>query len=327
MNNGGTPGQGGQNPQDPYARRPGPDERNPYGPPDAGGGQPSEDAPGPGVPQPGVPQPGIPRYGQYAPPGYQAPAPVPTGQPAPWAPPSIGESHRFAWQAFGRSAGVWIAMGLLFLVAGGAVFLVMNPWFGQAFGDLPDVMSSSDPDAVDRWTARFTAASTEPVALALTALAGVILQVMGMTFYAAALASTRRRRIGFADFFALRNWGGILLLAVLTSLIDGVLGMIPVLGGFLQIAVGVLLVAAPYFVLAGNMSALDAITASFRLVTAHLGLVVLAYLIVVAYMFASACTCGLAFFVIGPFSVIFGAHLFRRLQGEPVEAAQPPMAA
>ncbi|RPF20593.1 hypothetical protein [Myceligenerans xiligouense] len=337
-NDGGVPGQGGQNPQDPYGPSGG-EQQDPYGRPAAGGGQPQSPGgpqepggqqPGPpqygqpqyGQPQYGQPQYGQPQYGQYAPPGYQAQTPVPTGSSVPWAPPSIGESHRYAWQSFGRNAGVWIAMGLLFAAVAATVFVVMNPWIPQAFAQLPEVSASGDQSAVTRWQAEFTAASMEPMAMLLTTLSTVIVQVMGMTFYAAALASTRKRRIGFGDFFAVRNWGAVLLLALLTVVIGTVLGMLPVLGWLLQIVAGLLLVAAPYFVLAKDLNAFEAITSSVKLVTSHLGIVVLAYLIAVAYSFAAVCTCGLGFLAIGPFSVLFGAHLFRRLQSEPIEAEQ-----
>lgn len=331
-NDGGVPGPGGQNPQDPSGQQPGGGPQNPYGPPAAGGGQPQP----PGSPQPGGRQPGVPpygqppygqphgqpQYGQYAPPGYQSQTPVPTGPSVPWSAPSVGESHRFGWQSFGRNAGVWIVMGLLFVVLSATVFFVMNPWFVEGFSQIPEVAQSSDPDAIARWEADFTAAGTGPMTLLLSALASIVIQVMGMTFYAAALASTRKHRIGFGDFFAVRNWGAVLLLAVLMGLISGVLGLVPFLGWILQIVVGVLLVAAPYFVLARDVNAVEAISSSVRLVTSNLGVVVLAYLIAVAYAIAAACTCGLGFFVVGPFSLIFGAHLFRRLQGEPVEAEQ-----
>lgn len=324
-NDGGVPGQGGWNPQDPYGQQAGGSPQNPYGPP-AGGGrpaQPSSGQPQPGGPQePGGQQPGLPQYGQYAPPGYQVPTPVSMGPSLSWSPPSIGESHRFAWQSFGRNAGIWIAMGLLLFVAGLVVFLVMSPWFGQAFAELPTVVQSSDPSARQRWEASFTAAAMEPGAQVLTALSGVVLQVMWMPFYAAALASTRKRRIGFGDFFALRNWGGILLLAVLMSVISRVVGLLPFASGIIQLVISMLLVAAPYFVLAKNMNAIEAISSSLRLVTSNLGIVILAFLIVLAYAFAAACTLGLGFLVLWPFASVLGAHLFRRLQGELVEAEQ-----
>ncbi|GAB3171392.1 hypothetical protein GCM10027059_39590 [Myceligenerans halotolerans] len=314
-NDGGVPGQGGQNPQDP---------QDPYGRPAAGGGwqQPPNGPQGPGEQQPGVPRYGQPQYGQYAPPGYQAQTPVPMGHSVPWAPPSIGESHRYAWQSFGRNAGVWIVMGLLLFVVGIVVYAVMNPWFGSALAQFPALMTTPDPAAIARWETEMTAASYEPAAVVFGALSGAMLQVISMTFYAAGLASTRKQRIGFGDFFALRNWAGILLLALLMVVISTVLGMIPVAGWLLSIVAGVLMIAAPYFVLAKDMNAIEAVTSSVKLVTSHLGIVVLAYLIVVGYAFASVCTCGLAFFVVWPFSAIFGAHLFRRLHGEPIEAEQ-----
>ncbi|MBE1877767.1 hypothetical protein [Myceligenerans pegani] len=322
-NDGGVPGQGGQNPQDPYGQQPG-GQQNPYGPPGADGGQPQQPPSGsqPEPPQYGQPQYGQPQYGQYAPPGYQAQTPVPMGHSVPWAPPSIGESHRYAWQSFGRNAGVWIVMGLLLVVVGGVVFFVMNPWFGAAFAQFPELMESSDPAAITRWEEELTSASMEPGAIVFSVISSVILQVLGMTFYAAALASTRKQRIGFGDFFALRNWGGILLLALLMVLISNVVALIPLVGWLIQLVVGVLLVAAPYFVLAKDMNAIQAISSSVRLVTSNLGLVVLAYLIVLGYTFAGACLCLIGLLVVAPFSVIFGAHLFRRLQGEPIEAEQ-----
>ncbi|GAB4083631.1 hypothetical protein GCM10028784_02610 [Myceligenerans cantabricum] len=274
-----------------------------------------------------MPQYGQPQYGQYAPHGYQQPMPPgPMGPSGGWSPPSIGGSHAFGWRSFGRNAGVWIAMVLLVAVVGGIVFSVMNPWFAQAFSELPEVAQGGDPAAIERWEAGFTEASTSPGALALSVLSGIVLQVLGMTFYAAALASTRKQRIGFGDFFALSNWGGILLLAVVLGVVSEIIGMIPFLGGIIQIVVSVLFVAAPYFVLAANMNAIQAISSSVRLVTSNLGIVVLGYLVVVGYTVAAACTCGLGLLVIAPFSVIFGAHLFRRVQGEPIEAEQAPAA-
>lgn len=329
-NDGGVPGQSGQYPQDPYGQQPG-QNPNPYGSPGQGGqdpyGQQGQPPQGPYGPQgtPGYGQ--QPQYGQYAPPGYQPPVPAPTGPAMPWSPPSIGESHRFGWRSFGRNAGVWIVMTLLLAVIGGGVFTALNPWMTQAFAEYGEIAQSGDPAEIERWAADLEEAGSSPSSALLGALSGLVMSILGMTFYAAALASTRRQRIRFGDFFALRNWGALLVYVLVVTVASGVLGLVPVAGGFLQIVVSVLLVAAPYYILSTDMNGIEAITQSVRLVSANLGIAVLGFLVFLGYTFAGACLCGLGLFVTFPFAVIFGAHLFRRVQGQPIEAEQGPAAA
>lgn len=325
-NDGGVPGQGGQDPQE-----------SPYGPPSPGGRpeQPHEQLnpygqqpvqPGPGAADPD-PYRQQPRYGQYAPPGYEFPAPVPSGQWAPPpAPPSVGQSHGFAWRSFGRNAGLWILWSLLFAVIAGGGFLLLNPWYPELISDAFEAASTGDSSASLQMSDEIEEQASSPAFLLTNSAFSLIMSVIGMTFYAGALASTRKQRIGFGDLFALRNWGGILLLALVTSVVSFVVGLIPFAAGFLQIVIGLLFVAAPYFVLDKGMNGIQAIGESVKLVTSNLGITVLGYLIVVAYTFAGACLCGLGLPAVFPFAAIFGAHLFRRLQDEPIEADQavPP---
>ncbi|GAA1867894.1 hypothetical protein [Myceligenerans crystallogenes] len=322
-NEGGVPGQGAQDPQDPPYGQPSPGGRpeQPNEQPNPYGQEPVQ--PGPQAPDPD-PYRQHPQYGQYAPPGYQFQAPVPTGPSVPWAPPSIGESHGFAWRSFGRNAGVWIVMVLLLGVVTIGGFFVANPWFLQTMSEMFDAAASGDQSASLRMNAEIEERATSPMFLLTNGVLGVVASVAGMTLYAGALASTRRQRIGFGDFFGLRNWGGILLLTVIVGVVGAVVGMIPFLGDLLGIVVGFLLVAAPYFVLDKQLNAIEAIGASFKLVTSNLGTGVLGYLVYIGYTFAGACLCGLGLFATFPFAVIFGAHLYRRLQNESIEADQNP---
>lgn len=320
-NDGGVPGQGGQHPQDPDVPR----DADPRGsgaeyPP----GSPSQTPSGWASPDPRD-QRGIPQYGQYAPPGYQYQAPVPTGPSAPWSQPSVGESHGFAWRAFGRSAGVWVAMVLLLGIVSLGSFVVFNPWYMESVSSALDAASAGDQTAAIRIQEQLAEQTASTSFILVNTLLGLVSQILGMTLYAAALASTRRRRVGFGDFFALRNWSGILLFAVVMTLVSFVTGLVPVLGSVLEIAVTLFTVAAPYFILDRELNAFEAIAQSVKLVSANFGIVILAGLIALGYTIAGACACGVGLLVVVPFATIFGAHLYRRLRGEPIEADRDPM--
>jgi len=70
-----------------------------------------------------------------------------------------------------------------------------------------------------------------------------------------------------------------------------------------------------------NMSATDAISASFRLCTNNLGPTILWYLLAILCFIAGAIVCLVGLLVAVPVVLVGLAYTFRRLQGEPV--AQP----
>lgn len=293
--------------------------RDPQDPDERRAGEPAPDEPWqPPYQQGPADRQGPPAYGQYAPEGYTPPPPSgdPYGRPAygrgpDEGPVRVGAAFSWAWSSFGRSAGPWIGATLVVLAIGLAASWLLTPSLRETFAAL------GDPTGLE-------AAATVELTLTdtlLGAVLSVVSTLLGAVLVHGALAATSRGTATFADFFALRNVPGILVLGLVNAVIDLVLAYVPVLGGMLQLVVSLFLVAAIFFVVHSGQDAITAIRSSATLVARNLGTVLVAVLLALALTFAGALLLGLGLLVAVPVTVLLGAYLFRRLVGEPVAPA------
>ncbi|CAM3814573.1 hypothetical protein [Isoptericola cucumis] len=274
----------------------------------------SESAGGPPEQEPGPRQP--PAYGQYSSGGEPQPpqggyGPPPAGPPDPYRPGgdrpvSVGEAFSWAWSSFGRSAGPWLGAMLIVLMIGGAASVLLTP-------DLRMVIENYDDPNLATDLLQSTATVTDVLLAAVLAVVNIVL---GALLAHGALAATHRGRAQFADFFAVRHLGAVLLLGVINGLLTFVLAFVPLLGSVLRLVIGFFLAAALFFVVDKGQDAVTAIRSSARLVSRHAGIVLLTIVLCLVTVFVGFLLCFVGAFVAVPVAMLTGAFVYRRLTGE-----------
>lgn len=274
----------------------------------------------PPAPQYGQPPAGSSPYGQPAPGGYPPPPPGYGQAPGAYPPPAggygapvpaspIGETFSYGWRKFTQSGGLFIVAGLVWFVIAIVVFFVVAAIFG-GFGALLD----PDGDGVSNGIG-FGFSIGFIVVSAAFALVSYLIQA---AFIRAALAVTEGRQLQFGDFFKFVDAGPIILTALLLAAIGVVLNLIPFFGGIITIAVNFLLFFTFWFVIDKHLSPVDALKASYQLVTANLSTTVLFYLLCILIIIAGAVLCGVGLLVAVPVVLLATAFLFKRLLGDPI---------
>jgi len=152
---------------------------------------------------------------------------------------------------------------------------------------------------------------------AVAAIVGYLIQA---AFIRAALNVTEGRQLGFGDFFKFVEPGPVILTALILALIGAVLNIIPFFGGLAAIVVNFLLMFTFWFVIDKHLQPVDALKASYALVTRNLSTTVLFYLLSIAIYIAGAIVCGIGLFVAVPVVLLATAFLFKRLLGDPIAA-------
>jgi uncharacterized membrane protein len=292
----------------------------------AGSGQAGQDRPGdgrpdqpgqvppaygqPGASAPGYGQPGQPGYGQ---PGYGQP-PYPQ-QPYAAAPADagtvVGDGFAWGWTAFTRNVGPFLLAVLAFL----AVSLVI---VGVAFA----VVIGGAVAGIDPATGELRNESVFGLGLGFGYLLLLALILLLAAFVQAgvtraALEVSAGRSIGVGTFFRFDDFGKVLLAALLVGGGAAIGSLLFVLPG---IAFAFLAQFTLFFVIDKRLGPVDALVASFRLVTQNLGTVLLLTLGVYAANLVGSALCGVGQLVSVPVGLLATTFVYRRLQGEPVAA-------
>ncbi|GEK19518.1 hypothetical protein [Cellulomonas xylanilytica] len=278
---------------------------SPYGQP-APGGYPPPPPPGYGQGPGGYPPAG--GYGQAPPGAYPPPA---GGYGAPVQASPIGEAYSYGWKKFTQSGGLFIGAALVWFIVAVVVFFVVAAIFG-GFGALLD----PDGDGVSNGIG-FGLSFGFIVVSAAFAIVSYLIQA---AFIRAALTVTEGRQLQFGDFFKFVDAGPIILTALLLAAIGVVLNLIPFFGGIVTIAVNFLLFFTFWFVIDKHLSPIDALKASYQLVTTNLSTTLLFYLLSIAIIFVGAILCGIGLLVAVPVVLLASAFLFKRLLGDPIAA-------
>jgi len=288
---------------------PPPAQQQPYGqqPPSQPGAYPP---PG-GYPPPGQ-QP--PAYGQQAPGAYPPPpgsfptAPPESGttQPA-WAtgaPVTVGQAVSYGWSKFWSNAGIWIAAVLVVAVIAFVINLIFSASIRAYF------QQSSTEDLQQRLD------DARGFGNVLLAAIGSILSYIVLAFLVSgALATTYKGRAAFGDFFRLRNFWQIVLLAVVVGVLSFVLGYVPVLGALILLVVEFFLTFALYFVIDAGQDTFTAIRSSFGVVSKNPGVVIVLILAVIGISILGALVCGVGLLAAVPIGLLAYAFAYRRLTG------------
>jgi len=281
-------------PQPPYGQQP-PAGQPPYPPQQPYGQQ----------PRPGQPYPPQQPYGQ---PGY---AQQPYGQqPAYGAPTTgsgVGDAFSWGWTKFTQQVGPFL-LGVLAYLA--VIVVISAVLFAVILGG---TVASVDPDTQElRNGAGLGLVFGYLLVVAVVLLLSAFMQA-GVTRASLEVADGRRIEVG--TFFRFDEFGKVVVAALLVGL---------------GTAVGILLFVLPglvfaffaqftlFFVIDKRMAPVDAIRASFTLVTRNLGAVVLLFLAVYAANLVGSALCGVGQLVSFPVGLLATTWMYRRLQDEPV---------
>lgn len=285
-----------------------------YVPPAAGGTEP----PGPGAYPP--PPPGYgqgPAYGGGFPPpppggAYPPPPQDPNGgyaAPSGPAPFSVGAAFNYGWSKFMANAGPIL---LVVAVAIAATFVV------QMIGNA--VTAGMSTVAIDPNTGQVRVVGGT-MALIVSGLFGlvsyVVAMVVSMGLIRAALDITHGRPISIGSVFRFENLVPFLIAQILVGLMVFVGSLLCVLPG---LVLAFFTQFTSYFVLDKNMTAMEAIKASFAMVNANVGSLIGLFLLALVAIIVGALLCGLGLLVAYPVVGIAYAFAFRAMQGEPVAA-------
>ncbi len=280
-----------------------PDPSGAYPPPQQGGFTPPP-PPGPG-PQGQYGQPG-PGYGGPPPQqGYGAPG---ASYGAPSGEPQATESLSRAWEAF--KANPWpfvlsqLLWGLILIIPVGILLAVFGVFSYSAPTINPD--GTMDPGTAGGFAAIFGIGG---IIVALVAIAIAVVQYGA--FASATLKAMDGGRVELGDFFKPKNFGQLLLLALILGVAAALLA-ITVIG---SIAVMFFGVWAIFFVVDRNQGAIDALKSSFGFASKNVSQSIVLILLAYVLNIVGSIPCGLGLFVTNPVTLLAFADFYRRVTG------------
>jgi uncharacterized membrane protein len=305
-----------------------------YGPPQPGYGPPQPGYGGPQPPPPGYgPPPGYPPPPGYGPPpGYppQPGYPPPPGYPVPpgYPPPpggafDIGAALSWAWNKFTNNIGPLILAFLLYFVIG----LVLHGLVFVLLGGANANTAGADGD----YGTSFTGGLDTVGFLVLQIVAFVFGIFVQAAFLSGALDLADGRPVTVGSFFRPRNFGNVILAALLLALITGILNLPSLLSSFIfgllaLVAIAVFTFFALFtiaFATDRGLSPIDALKASFSTVRSNIGNTLLSLVVQVLIVLLGFLACGIGIIVAGPVALLIQVYTYRRLSGGSVAAPTP----
>ena len=283
---------------------------------------PRDDEPRPPQGQPPAGPPPSPQqpYGQQPPPGQPYPPQQPYPQPgyaqqpydapaygAPTAGTSVGDAFSWGWTKFTQQVGPFL-LGVLAYLA--VIVVVSAVLFAVLLGG---TVASVDPDTQEL---RNGAGVGLVFGYLLVAAVAVLLSAFmqaGVTRASLEVADGRRIEVG--TFFRFDDFGKVVVAALLVGLGTAVGTLLFVLPG---LVFAFLAQFTLFFVIDKRLAPVDAIRASFTLVSRNLSTVLLLFLGVYAANLVGSALCGVGQLVSFPVGLLATAWMYRRLQGEPV---------
>jgi uncharacterized membrane protein len=298
------PSQGGYPPPPSQGGYPPPPSQGGYPPPPQGGYPPP---PGPGgYPPPG----GYPQQGGYPPAGYGGGV----GQQQ----FSVGEAFSWAWNKFTKNAVPLIVSTLIYgLIIGVLAGIV----FGLAMALAPDPVTTYDSS--EYGFEYSTSASFGAASIFVFILGGIVLFAVAgaiqSAYYSGVLDIANGRDVTIGSFFKPRNVGNV----IVATLIIGIAASIGSACFVLGVAVALFTMFAVIAVLDRDMSAIDAIKASFDVAKNNFVQVLLTFLVLVAVYAVGFLLCGIGLFVAFPLMALIEVYAWRRLTGGQVAELNP----
>ena len=309
------PGGGYQPPPPPGGYPPPPPPGGGYQPPPPSGGYPPPPPPG-GYPPP--PPPG----GGYPPPpgGGYAPPPGAGGPGYGVAPQfSIGDGFSWAWGQFTANAAPLLVATVVYGVIVGVIYGIV---YALAFALAPDSVTTynSDGGGFDYQTS----ASFGIGSIAVMVIGGIILfivvAVIQSAYISALLDIANGQQVSVGSFFKPRSVGNVILATVIIGVLTSIGYALCVLPG---LVVAIFTMFAIVALLDRNLSATDSIKASYEIVKANFGQVLLTWLVLAAIGIVGALVCGVGLLVAIPVAALLEVYAYRRLSGGEVAALNP----
>lgn len=280
----------------------------PAAPPPPGGGYGGPPPAGPpgggfGGPPPGSPPPG----GGYG-------GPPAGGPPAQW---DVGAAVNYGWSKFQANMGQMIIAALA--IFAGAV-VILGAGFFLVFVVLSGDAECVSRDSVYGYCTEYSTGGAgfflTMVLMALTyGLFFIYAQVVGAGMIRASLNVTNGQPFRTADVFKFDNLGPVLVTSILVGLgviVGTVLCYLP------GIIIAFLTSYSLYFVVDKGMAPVDAIKASFELVTKNFGSTIIWYLVSGVIFTVGAILCGVGLLVAIPVVLVGTAFTYKKLTAQPV---------
>ncbi|MDR3664190.1 MAG: hypothetical protein P4L86_28045, partial [Mycobacterium sp.] len=272
--------------------------------------------PPPGGAYPPPPQGGFapPPPGGYPPAGYQYGA-VPGAGAF-----SIGEAFSWAWNKFTKNPAPLIVSMLVYgLIAG--VLAGIVEFSAMALADNSVTSYTSDDSSMSY---SFAATSLGPASIAVLVVGYLVLLVVGAAISSANFVGL----LGIADgqptdigsFFKPRYIGPMIVLTLIVGVLVGIGYVLCVLPGLI---VALFAMFSHVALVDRNLPAIDALKASFEIVKANIGQVILVWLVAGLVAMAGVLACGVGVLVSAPVASLMIVYAYRRLSGGQVAPLTP----
>lgn len=261
-----------------------------------------------------------PPYGQQPPPGQPYPPQQPYPQPgyaqqpygapaygAPTAGTSVGDAFSWGWTKFTQQVGPFL-LGVLAYLA--VIVVVTAVLFAVILGG---TVASVDPDTQELRNGAGVGLVFGYLVVAAVALLLSAFMQAGVTRATLEVADGRRIEVG--TFFRFDDFGKVVVAALLVGLGTAVGTLLFVIPG---LVFAFLAQFTLFYVIDKRMAPVDAIRASFTLVSRNLGAVLLLFLAVYAANLVGSALCGVGQLVSFPVGLLATTWMYRRLQDEPV---------
>lgn len=260
------------------------------------------------------------------PPPYQPPPPPAGGYgaPAPPPPPVAGaggydavEAMKYGWAKFSKKPAELLVPVLIAIVAVIVVAVVVNLIVAAAFLGTHDCTRTILGTSVE--TQCGPGFFVRVIGSALTSLlVGFVVQLFYASLIKGALGVADGRPQSIGQLWEGWDKAQVLVASILVSIATAV-GVIACYVG--SIVVAFLLQYTLYFVVDQKMGAVDAMKASVKFTTSHLGETLVFYLLALVAGFVGAILCGVGLLVALPVILIGQAYTFRVLNGQQVTPA------
>jgi uncharacterized membrane protein len=257
---------------------------------------------------------------QYPPPGAYPP---PSAYPPPYGylpyrqPYRIGGAYSWAWHKFTNNAGAAIVSTLVY----GIVLIgvgIANRFVYDAVA--PNGAGGRAPGEYDDFAARFssyiTSAGGVATVLGWIAIA-VVIGVMQSAYFPGMLDIADGRPVNVASFFKPRATGNVVVATLIVEVLCWIGFGLCVIGGILARALLLFTVVA---LLDRNLSAGDAVRASYRIAKANFGKALLAVLVIYVTYAVGVLACGVGILAAIPVAALFLTYTYRYLSGGRVAA-------
>lgn len=288
---------------------PPPPSDNPYG---AGAGQtpPPPPPPPPGNP-PYNPPPGPGSYGASAPP---PPPPGPLGSGDSYSPT---DAFAYAWAKFKAKPGEMLVPILVVLAIVIVLELIVYLILGATLLSTHDCTQTILGTEVATQCGPGFVVSLIGYGVSSLVLS-LIVQALGAGLIKNALNVVDDKPVSLAEVTKWATNPKVITAALIVAVATAIGTVLCYLPG---LVVGFLLNWTMFYVVDKDLEPVDAVKASVKFTTDHLGDTVVFYLLGVVAFFVGAILCGVGLLVAAPLVLIGAAYTFRKLSGEPVSPA------